>query len=230
MARQYDALLRQLEEKSQQLAVAEEEAASVGKARVDTALMKNMLMGYLIGPKNCQSDILRMMMSTLNFDERERSKVQSNQTSTLRSLFTAPLGKPHEPDDSFGNMLVKFIEQESKPKTGIAASGGPETPRESPQSRTPLAGLSLLGSSSSVPPRPPLVGLPLLGSSPGVPPRPPRPPHANNNSPRFYASASTRSNTATDPSMAQDRMLEDILNGPGEVRPPDNKLPSIDIV
>ncbi|OWA52847.1 hypothetical protein BV898_17289 [Hypsibius exemplaris] len=161
-----------LDEKSHQLTALQEEVARKEGARVDAALMKNMLMGYLVGPRNVQADILRMMMATLNFDELERHKVQSNQTSTLRALFgfrdVLPLvgGESHARNGRFVQQYAGEVY-----RTGEQAESGTAVLNGVPSTVFHDDGLRGGGRAHQ---------------------------------------------QATDPSMAQDRMLEDILNGPGD--------------
>ncbi|GAV08247.1 hypothetical protein RvY_17971 [Ramazzottius varieornatus] len=134
------AMSTMLESTERALQAAIEESSISSKSKVESALMKSMLLGYLIGPKGTKDDILRMMMSTLNFSDNEKQKVQYNQSSTLSSLFVR--GTPGQaPEDSFGNMLVKFIEQESKPKRteemSNASRSSTPLPPASPLSQVP---------------------------------------------------------------------------------------------
>lgn len=142
----------QLEEKDVFLSKALDDAASVGTNKVEKALLRSMILGYFVGPKSVQNDILRMLMATLDFSKGEKQKIQTTQQSGLRSLFSAsPSTKSSSiPDDNFGNMLVKFIEQESIPKvSGEMGNASPQQSLRFPSAAGLFDGTSSVSSSSS---------------------------------------------------------------------------------
>lgn len=75
MRQQLATMSSQLQTAERAVQAANEESSISSQSKVESALMKSMLLGFLIGPKNIKADILRMMMSTLNFSDNEKQKV-----------------------------------------------------------------------------------------------------------------------------------------------------------
>ncbi|XP_055335127.1 uncharacterized protein LOC129586134 [Paramacrobiotus metropolitanus] len=130
-------LKKQLDEKDMFLSKALDDAATISSNKIDKAFIRSMVLGFVAGPKSTQGDILRMLMSTLDFSEQDKLRVQAAQSSGLRSFFSnAPQKAGPLPDDTFSNLLVKFVEQESQPKGKSAAEAHSVS---SPKSQIPSA-------------------------------------------------------------------------------------------
>ncbi|XP_024947809.1 thyroid receptor-interacting protein 11 isoform X2 [Cephus cinctus] len=98
-----------------------QEAKKSGEGKVDKALVKNLLMGYITSSTTDKSSVLRVFSTILNFNEAEKDKAGLNTSAGNSGWFggllsggaTAPT---KDQEASLSAAFVKFLETESKPK------------------------------------------------------------------------------------------------------------------
>ncbi|XP_022332076.2 uncharacterized protein LOC111129874 isoform X2 [Crassostrea virginica] len=102
--------------------------------KVDKLVIKNMLMGYLLSPRNKQPEVLRAVGGILGFTEEDFNKITGTSKSWVSGLLrlggspsqptspTTPIRNvPHQlqstpkAEGSFSELFVKFLETESTP-------------------------------------------------------------------------------------------------------------------
>ncbi|XP_062621863.1 thyroid receptor-interacting protein 11-like isoform X2 [Saccostrea cucullata] len=101
--------------------------------KVDKVVIKNILMGYFLSPKNKQPEVLRAVGGILNFTDEDFDKITGASKSWVSGLWrfggspthatpstptkTVPGQLPSTPkaESSFSELFVKFLETESTP-------------------------------------------------------------------------------------------------------------------
>ncbi|XP_055297343.1 uncharacterized protein LOC129565953 isoform X2 [Sitodiplosis mosellana] len=93
--------------------------------RVDKSLLKNLLIGYIMAPNNDKQQILKLISSVLDFNQQESDKVGLNRSN--QGWLTSILHGSTSPNnnqaggsyskDSLAEAFVKFLENESRPRT-----------------------------------------------------------------------------------------------------------------
>ncbi|XP_061173845.1 thyroid receptor-interacting protein 11-like isoform X1 [Saccostrea echinata] len=101
--------------------------------KVDKVVIKNILMGYFLSPKNKQPEVLRAVGGILNFTDEDFNKITGASKSWVSGLWrfggspthvppstptrTVPGQLPSTPkaESSFSELFVKFLETESTP-------------------------------------------------------------------------------------------------------------------
>ncbi|BFZ07782.1 hypothetical protein BsWGS_10819 [Bradybaena similaris] len=120
------ALKEEVQLREQALYAAEEEIRKLNsstEAKVDKTLMHNMVMTWMLSPEDKRTEIIHLMGNILSFSEEDFQKIDAahKKGGLLSGFFRRTPTTPATParsssaNQSFSQLFVKFLEQESSP-------------------------------------------------------------------------------------------------------------------
>ncbi|CAG5128391.1 unnamed protein product, partial [Candidula unifasciata] len=117
------ALKEEVQLREQALYAAEEEIRQLNsstEAKVDKTLMHNMVLAWMLSPEDKRVEIVHLMGNILSFSDEDFQKIEAahQKGGLLSGLFRRTPVTPSRPssaNQSFSQLFVKFLEQESSP-------------------------------------------------------------------------------------------------------------------
>ncbi|XP_046751442.1 thyroid receptor-interacting protein 11-like isoform X2 [Diprion similis] len=114
-----------------------EGANKSGEGKVDRALVKNLVLGYVSSATGDKLSVLRVLATVLDFNESDREKSGLNSPAASGSWFAGLLrsggaAQSKDQEASLSAAFVRFLESESKPKAQLPALPISTTPPPRP--------------------------------------------------------------------------------------------------
>ncbi|XP_046489774.1 thyroid receptor-interacting protein 11 isoform X2 [Neodiprion pinetum] len=108
-----------------------------GEGKVDRALLKNLILGYVSSATGDKLSVLRVLATVLDFNESDREKSGLNSPAASGSWFAGLLrsggvAQSKDQEASLSAAFVRFLESESKPKAQLPALPISTTPPPRP--------------------------------------------------------------------------------------------------